>query len=837
MRNVWTIARKELRSYFDHPTAYIFLVIFLVANFFFYFRSAFVMGEASLRPMFDLLPWFLLIFVSAVTMGALAEERRHGTLEVTLSHPLHEHEFLLGKYVGNLLFIAIGLGGTLLVPLALLLGGAPDFGVVVAQYVGSLLLAAGMVAVGLAASAMTRNQITALILAAAVIFVLMILGTEVVQMGLPSWLAGPAAALGIMNHFANVTRGVIDLRDVVYFVALAAAFLALAYWLMLRDRLSHGSRLYRNLRLGTVAIIAIAVVANLFGGYIPGRLDLTAENLYTMSPGTKQILGDLDDVVNITLYESEELPAEFERLERDVSDVLRDFRRYSDGNVQVLRKHPDASDEARQEATRLGVRPVQFNVVRTEELQVKQGWLGLAVQYAGESEVIPFVSDTRNLEYQLASNIWRLTRTEAPSVAFITGHGEKAASDYGAFARELRNTYEVSTIDLSADTTVIQPDLDAVIVASPRRPFDLRSRAMLESFLANGGGMLYLGEGTDVNLQYLFASALPDSVRDFVQNVGVRLSANLVYDLQSNERISVPGEVFNYIVDYPLWVRALPASEHAITRNLNSVFLPWPSSLDTLAAVEGREITPLLATSEYAGAQRGNFQLEPNQDMMVPQDLGTYTLAVAITGAVAGDGGPPMTMARDTGAPTKAPGMEAAETAPGEAAADTAPGDDRAEPQMSAPGEESPEAPVPTAGDAGAETGASPLQADSLAPATAELVPAEAGGAFAAAAYQGPPAGRAVVVGDSDFLADRFARNSPANIVFALNALDWLTQTEALLGIRSKTPTPRPLVFESSLEAQAVKYINLIGVPLLFVLYGAVRLWRRRRLSRQSYAT
>ncbi len=92
-----------------------------------------------------------------------------------------------------------------------------------------------------------------------------------------------------------------------------------------------------------------------------------------------------------------------------------------------------------------------------------------------------------------------------------------------------------------------------------------------------------------------------------------------------------------------------------------------------------------------------------------------------------------------------------------------------------------------------------------------------------------------VVVGDADFLDDRFLRNAPENLVFAMNAVDWLAQTEALLDIRSKTPTPRPLVFESNLEKQAVKYLNLVGLPLAFVLFGTIRLMRRRRKTRRGY--
>jgi ABC-2 type transport system permease protein len=223
MRNIWTIARKELRTYFDHPTAYILLVVFLALNFFFFFfflGGVFLTGNASLRSMFDLLPWILLFFIPAVTMGTLAEERRRGTLEVTLSHPLRESQFLLGKYAGSLLFLYIALAGTLLAPLTLSIGGRLDMGVVLAQYIGTAFLMAGMAAVGLFASALTRNQITAFIIATAVIFALMMAGTEGLQMGLPAWLGGAVGELGIMPHFGNVARGVIDLRDVVYFVAL-----------------------------------------------------------------------------------------------------------------------------------------------------------------------------------------------------------------------------------------------------------------------------------------------------------------------------------------------------------------------------------------------------------------------------------------------------------------------------------------------------------------------------------------------------------------------------------------------------------------------------------------
>lgn len=799
MRNIWTIARKELRGYFDHPTAYILLVVFLAINFFFYFRSVFLVGVASARPMFDLLPWILLFFIPAVTMSALAEEKRHGTLEVILSHPIGHYDLLFGKYLGNLLFVAIALGATAFVPLLLLLAGQPDFGVVVAQYVGSLLLAGGMVAVGMFASALTQNQITAFIIGTATLFVFMLFGAEVIQIGLPSWLTEPLAQLGILPHFSNVARGVIDLRDIVYFVGFAAAFLSLAHWLLLRDRLNRSARLYRNLRLGTLLIVGIAVVANLFGRHIPGRLDLTAENLYTLSGGSKSILRDLNDLVTITLFVSKELPTQVKLTERDVNDVLRDFRRYGRGNVQVLRKHPDQNTSVREEAQGLGVQPVQFNVVRREELQLKQGWLGIAVQYADGHEAIPFVGNTRNLEYQLATHVWNLTRTDTSKIAFVSGHGERTATDYAAFRRELGRSYGISDVDLSAADSLIDLNVDAVVVAGPRRPLDERSRRHLRDYVARDGRMLYLGEGVDINLQFLFASAAPDSVRDFVEELGVRLNGDLVFDLRSNENITMPGQFFNYAVPYPFWVRALPASQHPIVRGINSVFLPWPSSLDTLQVL-GREITPLLATSEFAGRQAQSFQIRPDQQLVYDQnDLKGYTLAVALQ-------------------PSRSP-SESVEPAPGTEGASGIPegaGSDGADDGQS-------ETDAVQSDTGSAETEAGEVLGSVLRPVEKQVL--------------GPPRGRLVIVGDADFLSDQFVRNSVANAIFGLNALDWLTQSEELVRIRSKAPTLRPLVFGSDFEKQMIKYLNLVGVPLAFVVFGTVRLFRRRRFTRREYGS
>ena len=199
MKAVWTVARRELKAMFDTPTGYVLLVVFIVANSFLFFRQAFLSSTASLRPMLDLLPWLYLFFVPAVAMRSLAEDTRTGLLEVILSQPLTELELLLGKYLGTVLFLGVALLCTLPIPLALAVGADLQWGPIVAQYVGSMLLGAGLAGVGVWASCLTRSQITAFITALAVCFILILVGLNPLIVGLPRssgpWRLGWACSL------------------------------------------------------------------------------------------------------------------------------------------------------------------------------------------------------------------------------------------------------------------------------------------------------------------------------------------------------------------------------------------------------------------------------------------------------------------------------------------------------------------------------------------------------------------------------------------------------------------------------------------------------------------
>ncbi len=739
MRRIWTVAKREIASFYDHPTAYIMVVAFLGLGLFLTFRTIYAAGIATLRPFFDLLPWLFAIFIPAMTMRALAEERRSGTLEWLLAHPLREVEVVLGKFIGNWIFVLAALVGTIPTAFGLLKVSEADGGIMIAQYIGAALLAAQGVAIGLWASSLTRNQITAFILATSVSFMLVMIGTPVVLIGLPPLLAADISNLSVLGHFQNVARGVVDLRDVLYFVSTAGLFLFLAVGVMSRERLSAGRSAYRRLRTGTVAVIAVVVVLNLLGGNIRGRLDLTREGLYTLSDGTREILGDLDDIVTLKLVISDQLPAELQPNLRDVADLVADLRRAANGRLVVENINPNDSEDAARDARNLGITQNEFNVIRDDEFEIRRGWFGLALLYADEREVIPFISRTDDLEFRLIAAISKMTADERQGVAFLTGSGAQGPETFPSFSRALSERYDVQTIDITADTmpSLSRDTLDIVVVAGPQRPLGAPAVEAIRSFIDAGGSALFLIDKHQVSPDSPMMYPVFTGLEAYLEEKGVRTDAGVVLDHSSNSKINMGQQgIFNVVRPYPLWPVAQRGDPHPTTRDLSSLSAGWA----TVLTVTDSTVRKLWVTTEMGAIQAAGGIIMPDALLAPdPDDFQTVTLAVALD-------------------PTAVDGGEAS-----------------------------------TGGDGSA----------------------------------GP--GRLIIVGDVDYLQEQFVRSNPQNLVFTLNAIDWLAQDEALISIRSKLRIPPVMAFTSDFQRVALKWGNLVGVPLLFVLLGVVRVTGQRR--------
>jgi ABC-2 type transport system permease protein len=226
------IFKRELASYFATPLAYVFIVIFLVLSgvFTFYLGGFFESGQANLAPFFNFHPWLYLFLVPAIAMRLWAEERKSGSIELLMTLPITRFEAVTGKFFAAWVFAGLALLLTFPMILTVNYLGEPDNGAIVTGYIGSWLLAGGYLAIGSCMSALAKNQVIAFILAVGLSFLFMVSGFPMVLDAFSGWapqaLVDAVASLSFLTRFEAISKGVIDLRDLLYFLTLIAAWLA-----------------------------------------------------------------------------------------------------------------------------------------------------------------------------------------------------------------------------------------------------------------------------------------------------------------------------------------------------------------------------------------------------------------------------------------------------------------------------------------------------------------------------------------------------------------------------------------------------------------------------------
>jgi ABC-2 type transport system permease protein len=231
LNKVSVVFRRELRSYFATPLAYVFIVIFLVLSAVFTFQlgGLFERGQADLQSFFRWHPWLYLVLIPAISMRLWAEERNSGSIELLMTLPITLWQAVAGKFLAAWCFAGIALALTFPVWITINYLGSPDNGAIVAAYIGSFLMAGGFLAIGMCMSAATRNQVIAFITAALVGFIFLLAGfplvLDLLRLALPQVLVDAVSSLGFLTHFDAISKGVIDLRDLVYFAAL------IGFWL------------------------------------------------------------------------------------------------------------------------------------------------------------------------------------------------------------------------------------------------------------------------------------------------------------------------------------------------------------------------------------------------------------------------------------------------------------------------------------------------------------------------------------------------------------------------------------------------------------------------------
>jgi len=519
----------------------------------------------------------------------------------------------------------------------------------------------------------------------------------------------------------------------------------------------------------SIAIVcAIVLVLNIFSVQFFGRWDVTQNNDYSISDTTKNMLHSLDDVVNVKAYFTEELPGYLLIKNQDVRDILSEFETVSGGNVLVTYLNPSGNDAIEQEARGIGIPTLQFNVVEKDKYQVTNGYLGIAVFYGDQQEIIPIVQDTATLEYDLAAAISKVTRGEVPTVAFLSGRGAwSRTSDMSRVDDLLQRQYRVRDSDIETGD-LIPENVDTLVIPGVKEQLTKREQYVIDQFLMRGGDILVLAEGTKINGSDLSVEKLTTGIGELLAQWGVRLNKNLALDT-SNELAAFRTDQVQFFSPYPFWIKIPKGGfnpDSAVVNKLESLVLTWASTVDVLTEKlpEGTQSSDLIRTTASGWIQDGDFQLNP-RTIPAPED-GTqksYVLATMLSGyfdsLFGADEIPDKTKTNDDGTTT------------------------------------------------------------TIRPTKEEK------DAYRASSDDS----RLIVVGDADFALDSNIQRFESNSLFFQNMVDALTSDESLIAIRSKSVTDRPLKELSDNAKNAIKWLNVIGISALFAGFGLIRFVRRRK--------
>jgi len=390
------VARKEFRGFFATPAAYLFLGAYLAATLFIFFwaEAFFARNIADVRPLFQWMPLLLIFLVSALTMRAWSEERRAGTLESLLTAPVAPVALVLGKLAAAMGLVALALALTLPLPITVSLIGPLDWGPVVGGYVATLFLAAAYVAIGLYMSSRTDNPVVALILTAVVCGVFYLVGSNTLTSLFGHQVGGVLALLGSGTRFESITRGVLDLRDIYYYLSIVGVFVVLNLYTLERLRWAGNPASSRHRAWKAAAALAAAnfVAANIWLAPIDeARVDLTAGRIHSLSDATKRQLERLSEPLLIRGYFSARTHPLLAPLVPQVKDLLEEYAVAADGRARVVFIDPTRDREAEEEAARLyGVRPVPFQTADRYQASVVSSYFDIVVAYGDQHETLGF---------------------------------------------------------------------------------------------------------------------------------------------------------------------------------------------------------------------------------------------------------------------------------------------------------------------------------------------------------------------------------------------------------------------------------------------------------------
>ena len=476
---VSALARRDLRMYFSSPSGYVFitLFIFLSAAAAFWQDRFFLQNLANLDQLNGVFPYLLLFFIPALTMGVWSEEKKLGTDELLLTLPGTDLEIVLGKYLAVLGIYTASLVLSFSYVGVLFYLGAPDLGLMASNYVGYWFVGAALIAVGMLASLLTRNATVAFI--AAGLFCAVLVSSGPAAGAIAPGLGRSLEALGVFLHFDDFAKGIISLSAVVYFAGVGAFFLYLNVLVLSRrhwPRTAGGYPMGLHHAVRGVAVAAALVSAGVLVTNRSVRLDVTAEQLHSLSGETRELLDQLpaDRPVFIQAFISPDVPEPFVQTRSNLISILEEIDVIGGSRVEVLVQDTEPfTDAAREARETFGIQPRPVRNVSTARSEVEDVFLGVAFTCGAEEQVIGFFDVGLPAEYEIMRSIRVVAGTERKRVGVVatmaslfggTNFQRNQFTPQWSVVSELRKQYDV--VEISPEMAIGQ-DVDALLVPLP----------------------------------------------------------------------------------------------------------------------------------------------------------------------------------------------------------------------------------------------------------------------------------------------------------------------------------------------------------------------------------
>ncbi|MEO8069536.1 MAG: Gldg family protein [Flavobacteriales bacterium] len=638
MRKTLTIARKELAGYFDSLIAYVLLALFLGFCGFLTWMwpsgNVFVQGTAGLGAFWSAAYWALFIFVPLLTMRALAEERRSGTLDLLLTKAVSDWQIVFGKFIACVALIAVALACTLPYWASIAYLGPADHGAIACGYLALLLMSSAYIAIGIWASSLTNNQVVSALIALVAIFFFHFLFGFVVD-GESGSLALVLQRLSTDAHFASMSRGVIDSRDVLYFISIVLVGLALAEAnLAKRSAVRNRGRVMRF----TLLLCLVVVLVNVLGDSFKFRTDLTDDGRYTLSGATRTMLKELPEPVTVTAYYNEELPAEYAAVREEFRDLLTEFHDAADGKLVFEFVDPSTDDEKKKEAEDAGIRPVQLNIPQKDKFEQMIAYMGATVKMGNRDDLLQVVQGG-SMEHTLGMSVKKVSITKKPTIGYIQGHGEPSLQELPEAYQSLDVLYEIATIPLP-DSLSLADRFAALLIVDPVDSFPEHHLKVLDETLARGRPILiaYSGLVSDLNTSPVVAARQSNLVA-WLASKGVEVQPTVIVDQQCGQ-VQIMQQRGNFTMQIPIPFPYFPLArrfaEHPITSGLEAVLMQFCSPLLKSGRADVA-FTPLVYTSDNCATLQPPQTIDP-QRQWGPVDFPMKALVIgaALEGPLAG---------------------------------------------------------------------------------------------------------------------------------------------------------------------------------------------------------